>query len=464
MSILRFGIIGKYQAGKSLLINCLLGRHVTTVGKGDGTTHAVVSYFYSPNEFIEIIDTNGKIENKPIEYLTQEDTNENISQINVYLDSPFLKNVSLIDTPGVDYHSEDNKKALNAIRSLDYAIVLISNFKTLSYDDPLYETLSSLNRYSIPFYWFLNCNDATSSEKWDTDSDINKMIGKKDDALLQAFQPMLFPYVNAPIRIVNLIWYWYSICPNPDDDEIIKPYIEHIKGDGISEATNDEICYASNFFLILELFNMDNRAYLELKKELQFEIAKLRMELCPIGTIQTFSYNSIPAGWLFCNGESLEIHSFPELYEKIGATYGGDGKTTFKIPDLRGQFIRGWDDRTQRGFGSQQLDALQDHSHKIAPSETQPSGEHNHKVYYTVYKVGSNTFKDNDMNVYEVSGTFDSSHSFGGDPGTSSSGKHIHSIPELSTSETIAKDNQKLRISEETRPINTALLYCIKVI
>ena len=50
MTKLRFGIVGQYQSGKSLLINCLINRHVATVGVGVATTHTVVNYSFSESE------------------------------------------------------------------------------------------------------------------------------------------------------------------------------------------------------------------------------------------------------------------------------------------------------------------------------------------------------------------------------------------------------------------------------
>ena len=50
-------------------------------------------------------------------------------------------------------------------------------------------------------------------------------------------------------------------------------------------------------FPIPALFSMDNRAYLELKNEFKEELAKLKEELCPVGTIQAFAFNNVPYGW-----------------------------------------------------------------------------------------------------------------------------------------------------------------------
>lgn len=48
-------------------------------------------------------------------------------------------------------------------------------------------------------------------------------------------------------------------------------------------------------------------------------------------------YNFAPEGWQFCNGQLLSISEFDVLFNLIGTTYGGDGQTTFALPDLRGR-------------------------------------------------------------------------------------------------------------------------------
>lgn len=64
----------------------------------------------------------------------------------------------------------------------------------------------------------------------------------------------------------------------------------------------------------------------------------------PVGTIIIYPVSSIPSHCLECNGAVISRETYPELFTAIGTTYGeGDGSTTFKIPDLRGEFIRGWD-------------------------------------------------------------------------------------------------------------------------
>jgi microcystin-dependent protein len=54
-----------------------------------------------------------------------------------------------------------------------------------------------------------------------------------------------------------------------------------------------------------------------------------------VGEIRMFAGNFAPAGWAFCNGALVAIDQNPTLFQLIGTTYGGDGQTTFALPDLQ---------------------------------------------------------------------------------------------------------------------------------
>jgi microcystin-dependent protein len=56
-----------------------------------------------------------------------------------------------------------------------------------------------------------------------------------------------------------------------------------------------------------------------------------------IGQIQFFPYNFSPRGWTACNGQLLSISQFTALFSLYGISYGGDGRTTFGIPDMQGR-------------------------------------------------------------------------------------------------------------------------------
>lgn len=90
----------------------------------------------------------------------------------------------------------------------------------------------------------------------------------------------------------------------------------------------------------------------------------------PAGVISAYGGSTMPDGWLLCNGQAVSRTSYANLYSAIGTTYGnGDGSTTFNVPDLRGEFIRGADNGrgvdSGRALGSSQTDELKSHSHQI---------------------------------------------------------------------------------------------------
>lgn len=80
----------------------------------------------------------------------------------------------------------------------------------------------------------------------------------------------------------------------------------------------------------------------------------------PSGAVAYFSKNSPPDGWLKCNGAEISRTTYSGLFSAIGTVFGaGDGSTTFQLPDLRGEFLRGLDDG--RGVdGGRALGTLQD--------------------------------------------------------------------------------------------------------
>lgn len=70
----------------------------------------------------------------------------------------------------------------------------------------------------------------------------------------------------------------------------------------------------------------------------------IRSEIIPSGIIKAFAGNTIPDGWLLCNGQEVSRSTYSDLFETIGITYGsGNGTTTFNIPNLQGKMIIGAD-------------------------------------------------------------------------------------------------------------------------
>ena len=125
-------------------------------------------------------------------------------------------------------------------------------------------------------------------------------------------------------------------------------------------------------------YNKRSGKYLSMRNdgELRYDGKRLLdasdlLGMVPSGAVLYFSGRTAPAGWLKANGAAVSRTAYAALFAAIGTTYGaGDGRTTFNLPDLRGEFIRGWDDGrgvdAGRVFGSAQAHALQSHQHGLA--------------------------------------------------------------------------------------------------
>ncbi len=91
----------------------------------------------------------------------------------------------------------------------------------------------------------------------------------------------------------------------------------------------------------------------------------------PPGSVVAYAADpsTLSDGWLLCNGAAISRTTYADLFATIGTTFGaGNGTTTFNIPDLRGEFVRGFDKGrgidTGRVFGSQQLHNVGNHTHE----------------------------------------------------------------------------------------------------
>lgn len=153
----------------------------------------------------------------------------------------------------------------------------------------------------------------------------------------------------------------------------------------------------------------------------------------PAGAVAHFARSAAPDGWLVADGAIVSRSTYAALFDAIGTTFGvGDGVTTFKLPDLRGEFIRGLDGGrgvdAGRVLGSVQEDDFQSHTHEASTGNAaagvqfSPSG----------IAVGNTVFEGNPMYL------------------NASDALHAHSV-------TVG-----LTGGAETRPRNVALLVCIK--
>ena len=164
--------------------------------------------------------------------------------------------------------------------------------------------------------------------------------------------------------------------------------------------------------------------------------------------------NSAPTGYLKCNGAAVSRATYSDLFTAIGTTFGaGDGSTTFNLPDLRGEWVRGWDDGrgvdSGRVFGSTQSEMIGPHNHTATTTGTfsgtsNTTGAHTHTVP-AESGAGAGTGAANSIQT-------SSSIS------TSSAGDHSHTVSGSISASTTVNNNS----GTENRVRNVALLYCIK--
>jgi len=105
------------------------------------------------------------------------------------------------------------------------------------------------------------------------------------------------------------------------------------------------------------------------------------IEFLPISTILLFAGTSIPINWLMCDGSILLINDYQDLFNLIGNKYGGDGLTTFMIPDFRGKIGLGTSNNYILGTNGGEekhilsINELPQHNHT---GFTVNAGQHNH--------------------------------------------------------------------------------------
>ena len=143
----------------------------------------------------------------------------------------------------------------------------------------------------------------------------------------------------------------------------------------------------------------------------------------PTASVFALATSTVPSGYLECNGAAVSRTTYADLFSAIGTTYGsGNGSSTFNVPDMRGEFLRGWDNGRgvddSRTLGSSQGHQLQEHTHTIA------------------YRDHAPPFGGNPITIGDLAGGANS------------------------TKET--NNGQTGNFGSETRPRNIAMMYVIK--
>ena len=206
-----------------------------------------------------------------------------------------------------------------------------------------------------------------------------------------------------------------------------------------------------------------------------------------VGDIKTVATDGPPGGWLKCNGDIVSRTQYAALFAAIGTRFGaGDGSTTFALPELRGEFIRGWDDGrgvdSARTMGSVQGGQNASHTHTAT---TGASGTHTHGASMGAAGAHTHTGATNNSGDHQHGILANGNNTSYGRQGTGSGpgdyvamsaagGNHAHSL----AINAVGDHSHTLSIAavgdhahtvtvvaaggNESRPRNVALLYVIK--
>lgn len=188
----------------------------------------------------------------------------------------------------------------------------------------------------------------------------------------------------------------------------------------------------NNLGLVVSGDNPDTLAGMGIKDTYtKAEIAAMiaQASALPVGTMVAFPKAVAPPGFLEIDGSEQFIAIYPDLFAYLGTTFntGGEAAGKFRLPESRGEFLRGWDNGrgvdVGRGVGSYQLDALQNITGSFGGAENSPST----------------------LGAFAAGGAF-------GTVGPGANGRHV----------TTFDASRVARTSTETRPRNLAVMWCIK--
>ena len=176
----------------------------------------------------------------------------------------------------------------------------------------------------------------------------------------------------------------------------------------------------------------------------------------PSGAVFCIAVASVPSGYLECNGATVSRTTYAALFAVIGTQYGSTNSSNFKVPDLRGEFVRGFDNGRNadsgRSIGSSQGSQNASHNHSASASST--AGAHSHALNYQRKQV-EDTGTAFVTDIRREGGDGDG----GSTTFTNNTNSGFMNNATVSVSTSVSISNQG---GNESRPRNVAMMYVIK--
>ncbi len=180
-----------------------------------------------------------------------------------------------------------------------------------------------------------------------------------------------------------------------------------------------------------------------------------------------YQSDGIPTGYLECNGQLLSRTTYAALYEVIGTRYGNTDQNNFRVPDLRGEFIRGWDNTkgvdAGREIGSSQGGSNAQHNHTASSSSSVGDSGHHHFSFKNARvnenRAHHNLLTTNFPAAENGPSSLNEAYNMRASNSASDVGKTSTSATGISVSTTTSVGNE----GTEARPRNIAMIYIIKI-
>ena len=194
----------------------------------------------------------------------------------------------------------------------------------------------------------------------------------------------------------------------------------------------------------------------------------------PTGSVFCMAVATVPSGYLECNGQSISRTTYAALFAVIGTQYGSASGSTFKVPELRGEFIRGFDNGrgadSGRSIGSHQNNDNAQHTHTTTHNHSfSDSGTTSTKTLRGTVQQIAETYATSGTatGVFSKLGNFQSSATPSGTDTSPAGGfamnaDHNHTFS-VSGNTSTHSANSGPSGTTESRPRNIAMMYIIKV-
>ena len=254
----RIAICGGFQRGKSLLVNCLLQRRVARVGQGNRTTSLPVAYEWGANERVEVLNEEGK----PVSFdkggsaiLSLEEFLDGFEALNrhaaveldprlrpvavrVLLPDERLRQIILVDTPGLDFDAKDTSLAETASDAADFVLLVTLNMQL---SDLELKFLLGLTHKGKPCGVLFNCW-GPDPDKWSPDAWLNREHAEDWAASLNG---ILHYRVNGQ-KAFNFVWWAFAENVAGNGPQEAEAWRRRLHGyfdafDGLKTPANDEL-------------------------------------------------------------------------------------------------------------------------------------------------------------------------------------------------------------------------------